>query len=271
MKVALIGIYKIKNKAKEASQKISDEYGLYLNVSENYIYYLDEQTQSIIKVKANGKEKQVVIEKVDLRPFVVEKNWIYYFEASSFYRIKTNGKDKTKISDKDITYYQLSDNWIYYSYSYDGKQIIARVNKNGKNDKILDEDTSKHFFLSKSKIYYILENYNYEKYAYEYELYSINTNGKNKEKITNISGEINTDTFNANKGELYYAKEDENAKLSIYKINLKGKKEEKIVELNAYSTSINVYDSYIYYMDIDDLQNTRIYRIKTNGTEKEQL
>ena len=49
------------------------------------------------------------------------------------------------------------------------------------------------------------------------------------------------------------------------------KKEEKIVELNAYSTSINVYDSYVYYMDIDDLQNTRIYRIKTNGTEKEQL
>ena len=72
---------------------------------------------------------------------------------------------------------------IYYSYENDGKQVIAKMDLNGKNVVKIDEEAGKEFFVKGNKIYYINENYDMENYEYKYELCKVKTNGKNKEKI----------------------------------------------------------------------------------------
>lgn len=262
------GIFKIKNDKKE---KISDEGGLYLNIDSNRIYYLDELSKSIISIKTNGEDKKIVLENVDLKQFTVKDGWIYYFENSNFYKIKTNGKNKTKLSEEDIINYQIEDNIIYYSYEKEEKIKIAKMKTNGKNIKIIDEEAGLQFFLVGNEIYYIKENYNYDNYEYNYELYKIKTNGNSKKSITKIEGQINTDTINADNNNLYYAKENKDKKLSIYTINLSGKDEIKIVDLKSYSTLINVHDSYIYYTDINEEGKTQLFKVKVNGEDKKHI
>lgn len=260
------GILKIKDNKKE---KISDNGGLFLNIDGNRIYYLDETSKSIISVKTNGEDKKTLIENIDLKQFTVRNGWIYYFENSNFYKIKTNGKNKTKLSEEDIINYQIEDNIIYYSYEKEEKIIIAKMKTNGKNVKIIDEEAGTQFFLVGNEIYYIKENYNYENYEYNYELYK--TNGKNKEYITKIEGQINTDTINADKSNLYYAKENKDKKLSIYKIKFNGKNETKIVDLQSYSTLINVHDSNLYYTDINEKGKIQLFKVKVNGEDKNHI
>ena len=262
------GILKIRDNKKE---KITDNGGIFLNIDGNKIYYLDELSKSIISIKTNGEDKKTLIENIDLKQFTVKDGWIYYFENSNFYKIKTNGKNKTKLSEEDIINYQIEGNIIYYSYEKEEKIIIAKMKTNGKNIKIIDQDAGTQFFLVGNEIYYIKENYNYENYEYNYELYKIKTNGKNKKSIRKIDGQISTDTINVHKSNLYYAKENKDKKLSIYTMNLSGKNETKIVDLQSYSTLINVHDSYIYYTDINEEGKTQLFKVKVNGQDKSHI
>ena len=58
---------------------------------------------------------------------------------------------------------------------------------------------------------------------------------------------------------------------NICKMDLKGKKETKVVDINGYTTSINIQDDWIYYPDQDDKGNVQMFRIKTNGSNKQSL
>ena len=55
------GIYKINGKNKE---KISEDYGYYLNKYGKYIYYLDTIDNNIVKMKTNGTVKMLVLSAV---------------------------------------------------------------------------------------------------------------------------------------------------------------------------------------------------------------
>ncbi len=162
-------------------------------------------------------------------------------------------------------------NWIYYSYKNDGKYVIAKMKTDGEDNTRIDLETGKAFSVSGSYIYYIYESYNNENNEYYYELYRIKTNGNNKEKIIDISGNIDIDTVNFNENAVYYTKIDENENLGICKIDLKSKEETKIVDVQGYSTKINLQDNWIYYPDEDENGDVQMFRIKTNGEDKQNL
>lgn len=258
------GIYKIKGNKKE---KIIDGYGIYLNKFGKYIYYLDAKEDSIVKIKTNGKSKEVIVKDVDKATVTVVDNWIYYFDNSCLCRIKINGENKKIISKKFIENYQIVGDWIYYSYMNDGNYVIAKMKTDGEDSSKIDTQAGKSFFVNGKNIYYIKQNYEENKY----ELYKVKINGKDKKKIADINETIDLSVVNFEENAVYYVKKNENLESAIYKMDLKGKKEEKIVAIKGYATSINIQNEWIYYPDQDDEGNVQMFRIKTNGDNKQSL
>lgn len=222
-------------------------------------------------MKTNGKDKDIVVENVDPTLMTISDNWIYYFDNSYFYRIKTNGEEKKRLSNKSIESYEIVENWIYYSYKNDGKYVIAKMKANGEDNTKIDTETGKAFLVRGNYIYYIYENYDYENYEYSYELYKMKINGKDKKKVADIGGNVDINTVNFNENAVYYTKKDENGNSAIHKMDLNGKNETKIVDIEAYSTNINLHDNWIYYPDEDENGDVQMFRIKTNGEDKQNL
>ena len=54
-------------------------------------------------------------------------------------------------------------------------------------------------------------------------------------------------------------------------MNLKDGKEAKIIDVNGYVTYINIIDNWIYYPDVNNEGNDEMFRIKTNGEDKQSL
>lgn len=258
------GIYKIKGNKKK---KIIDDYGIYLNKFGKYIYYLDAKEDSIVKIKTNGKNKETIVKDVDKTTVTVVDNWIYYFDNSCLCRIKTNGENKKIISKKPIENYQVVGDWIYYSYMNDGNYVIAKMKTNGEDVSKIETQAGKSFCVNGKNIYYINENYDEAKY----ELYKIKTNGKDKKKLADIKETANLNIINFTENAVYYVKKNENLESAIYKMDLKGKNETKIVDIKGYATSINIHNNWIYYPDQDNSGNVQMFRIKTNGEDKQSL
>ena len=68
-------------------------------------------------MKTNGKKKEVLAQDVDASQVIAMEKWVYYFKNSNLYRVRTNGTDREKISDRKISYYQIDGSKIYYIYS----------------------------------------------------------------------------------------------------------------------------------------------------------
>lgn len=264
------GIYKA-NKNGKNKEKVSSEYGYYLNIKGNYIYYISEEKLQLVREKLNGEDNQVIAENISVAPITLAENWIYYFEGTNLFKVKTNGKNKTQLSNKTIENYQVVGKEIYYSYENNEKYVIAKMDVNGKNIIKIDEEAGREFFVKGNKIYFISEKYDVENYEYKYELCKMKTNGKNKEKVCNIEGGLDTYTVNFTEDALYYAKAVKDEKMAVYSIKLNGKDETKITEVNTYSNAINIIDKYMYYIDEDEQGNIQLYRIKVNGQDKQVM
>lgn len=266
------GIYKI-NSNGENKQKVTSDYGLYLNKSGKFLYYLDaaDGKYNIVKVQTDGTNKEVIIDNVDTSKITVINDWIYYFKDFNFYKTKTNGEEKQILSKKSIDNYEINGDWIYYSYINDGKYVIAKMRTNGEDVIKIDNDSSNIFFINNNDIYYIYESYNEEKSEHNYELYKVKTNGEKKEKITNIGKNVKLENINFDGEKIYYLKANENNELAMYSIKLNGKDESKIVDIQGFSTMININDGWIYYTDQNDNGDSQMFRIKTDGKEKQCL
>lgn len=266
------GIYRIKENG-DKKEKISSDYGIYLNKSKNFIYYLDivSGEYNIVRMKTNGEEKEVIIKDVDTAKITIVDNWIYYFKDSNFYRAKTNGEGKQILSKKVIENYEIVGKWIYYSYINNGKYVIAKMKTNGEEAIKIDNDASSIFFVDNSNIYYIYETFNEENLEYNYELYKIKTSGEKREKIAEIGKNVQLENVNFKEKRIYYTKTDDNDILSIYSIKLNGKDENKIVDIQGYYTMLNVHDDWIYYTDQNDNGDSQIFRIRINGKDKQIL
>lgn len=266
------GIYKIKLNGNK-KEKVSSDYGLYLNKSGEFLYYLDvtDGKYNIAKMKTNGENKEIFVEDVDNAKITIVDNWIYYFKKSNFYRAKINGEEKQILSKKAIENYEVSGTWIYYSYINDGKNVIEKMKTNGEDITKIDTDSSAVFFLDRNNIYYIYEHYNENEYEPVFELYKVKTNGKDKEKISDIGKNVYLENVNFDGDKIYYAKLNENNVLAIYSLTKNGKEESKIVDIQGNSTIINIHDGWIYYTDINDNGDSQLFRIKTNGKNKQSL
>ena len=233
------GIYRVKTNG-EKTQKILGGYYEYVNVVDNYIYCLekdeDDNQYNLVKIKTNG----------------------------NLYSIKTNGSDKNKISDKNIQYYEICNNLIYYIYENDGNSYIARMKLDGdKNTRIgkLEDDEYIALHVKGSKVYYIvLEG------GSQYKLYKMNKNGEKEERIYTFSEDI--ENINMQDDAIYYTVKD--GEYKICTINYKAANKgviKKVSNLDA----IGISGKWVFYVYENEDNEIVIERIKINGEQQQSL
>jgi len=223
------GIYKVNLKG-DKTEQISSGTISYLNLEGKYLYFVEytEGTYNLVKMKKSGKDKQNIIENIDKKMITVSDGWIYYLQDDTFYKIRTNGKDRIKVLDKDIETYQIEGNDIYYTYKDGIDCVIAKMKTNGEDIVELEKDCNPNFYVDGNKIYYIKEEYNAEKYEYEYALCKMKNNGKNKEEIVELPENIKQ--INMAENRIYYLTTEDYAKYELYKMKYNGKDQVKITE-----------------------------------------
>jgi len=259
------GIYKVKKSGKK-TEKISEDYGAYININGNYMYYVDMENYNLVKVKTNGKNEKTLVEAIDQLPITVFKGWVYYSKDEKLYRIKTNGNKEERILNKSAQSYQIVNGSIYYTYYDAGEYVLSKMKLDGSNAKKIGSDIGTVFHVEGNTLYYLYKNNDYI-----YELHKMKANGKNKERITEMGEDIDDNYINMTNKGIYYLGATDDGKQAIYFVKYNGKDKRKVVDIEIYSTPINVIDNYIFYTDIDDNSNMNTYKIKTNGKDKVQL
>lgn len=262
------GIYKTNSEGDEA-QRIFEGSALYLNLDGKFIYFIEKSNEqyNLVKMKTNSKNKQIVIENIDGKMISVKENWIYFLQDDDFYKIKTNGKDKIKLLDKEVENYQINGNNIYYACKDGVDCIIAKMKIDGTEIVNLDTDCNPNFYVSGNKIYYIKEEYNSEKYEYEYTLCEMKENG-NKKEITKLPNTIKQ--INMAKDKMYYLTTEDYEKYELYEMDYKGNNKRMLAETSL-NTKINVIGKDVYYMDLINNNGVAVYRINVKNMNKQEL
>lgn len=261
-----VGIYKVKNNGSKTI-KVKGGYFEYINVIDKYIYCLEKDEEknqyNLVKMKTNGDKKEIIAKNIDYAPITATEDRVYYFKDGSFYRIKTNGSDRQKLSDKDISYYEISGKMIYYIYENEGSSYIAKMKLNGeKNVRIGKMDDSSYIALhvKGNKVYYVM--YDSEQ---RYKLYKMKTNGEKEERLYTFSNPI--ENINMQDDTVYYVLKDGSDKIS--KINYKAGDKETIKKLDEVE-AIGISGKWVFYVQEND-KDVTIDRITQNGKKEQSL
>ena len=134
------------------SQQVMQGFGMALDYTETEIFYVDVEDNVLYAVPYFSTEKRKIAEIEWIVWFVkVIDDWVYYRDADSFYKVKTDGSSLTKISveglpkSKRIT---VMDNWLaYFSDGYEYYEMI-RIRDTYDTDALVDyltEDIISHF------------------------------------------------------------------------------------------------------------------------------
>ncbi len=269
-----VGIYKVKNNGKK-TEKVADGYMYNLNIVDNYIYCLeyneDEERNDLIKIKTNGKNKETLARDIDENQIMLVDKWVYYYKDNSLYRVKTSGTDREKLSDREIEYYQIDGNWIYYIYENEDSQYIAKMKLDGEDSiRIAKADSSMQYealCIKGGKIYYIASKNN-DSYDRDYYLYKMNKKGNNTEQICKI--DTNIQYINMQDDAIYYTVTEDYEDSTIKYIKYNGT-DKTTIKKTKYATNINVVKDWVIFLGMDDDYNSLMKMISIDGEEEKDL
>lgn len=268
----IVGICKM-NKNGKKTEKISEGMLSNINVMGNYIYCIESENseKNLIRIKTNGDKREILARDIERGAITVTEKWIYYYKNNNLYRAKLDGTDKEKISEKDILYYQIEGNWIYYIYKNDSSKYIARMKLNGtKAERIAKAEDTEDFetlYIKNGKIYYIsaiLE----ENYDYTYYLYKINKNGNKKERICKI--DTNVQYINMQEKNIYYTTTTDYNTYTIKSIKYNGT-DKTTIKKTGELTGINITEDWIIYLGTNDDNDNVLKMIEHNGDKEKDL
>ncbi|NLB42858.1 MAG: DUF5050 domain-containing protein [Clostridiales bacterium] len=174
-------------------------------------------------------------------PLDREEGSAYSLSSGPIYRIKSDGTSKTKIVDGVVEFIGLKDDWLYYKES----NSLYRINLiNGDKSLILRDVTGK-VVIEGDWIY-----------LYAGELIRINTDGTERETITNEK----FNDFILHKDRIYYSTYKGLSEISINGTN-------KIVIVDRPIDYMAIWDNKIYYNYTSTSSETSVVLI--DGLEKE--
>lgn len=271
-----VGIYRVKTNGKK-TEKVTDGSMAYLNIVDNYIYCAeydeDEKQANLIKIKTNGKNKEILARNVDKDQITVVDKWVYYFKDNNLYRVEVDGTNREKISNKTIRYYHIEDNWIYYIYVKEGSQYIAKMKLNGEeNEKITnaDSDSKENFealYVKDGKIYYVASKRN-DEYDLVYYLYKMNKKGSKVEKICKLDEDVQY--INMQEDAIYYTVLKDYDSYLIKSIKYNGT-DKTTVKKADYVSGINVVEDWIVYLAEDDEYEIVVKMVSKDGEKEQEL
>ena len=269
-----VGIYKVKTNGKKIKKVIEGEI-YYLNIIDNYIYCVeydeDDAEYNLVKIKTNGKNKEILARNIDDREITATDDEVYYFKNEKLYKMELNGTDKEQVSNKNITYYQIYKNDIYYIYKNEKSQYIARMELDGDDTERIakaDEDIQyEALYVKGGKIYYIASQLN-DNYDTEYYLYKMSKNGKNAEKICKV--DTNIQNINMQEDFIYYTVTENYDSFMIKSIKYNGTDKTQIKK-SGMAININLVEDWIFFIGENEDSNFIMKMITTEGEKEKNI
>jgi len=244
-------------------KKVTDDKAVYINVDENYIYY----------VRANNTKEN-------------NNDGYMVFSNTGVYRINQNGTDLKAFTGNPGAYLMLKGNNIYFQrYDVDTGTYLYRYRIDGSQERLLIKDTvipvgvyddaliyadtsKDHNINSLDLKSYTIHSMNKGSYLYPiymgnyiyyidisdgYKLYRMNKDGSAPTKLVNKR----CSTYNiTNSGKYLYYQVDNGKKSGIYRLNLDTMKAQLLKKGDF--KQISVTDNYVFFKDYD---NTNTYFI----------
>lgn len=229
-------LYVMNSKADADSiKKLHDDKAAYINVDENYIYYL----------RANNTRENT-------------SGSILMFNNTGIYRINQNGKSLKLISSNPGSYVTVFGNQVYYqNYDVNAGLFLYRNQTDGAFERLLLKEAVIPSALIDNKLYYVGVNENH------------NINGLDLSSFTSRSYIEGNFAYPIFFGEYIYYIDQEN-NYSINRMYKDGS--ERTVLVNNRTSTYNITNSgkYLYYQ-IDDMNNSKICRMDLTTMKSEVL
>lgn len=269
-----VGICKVKTNGKK-SEKVIEGSISHLNIVNNYIYCIEydesEMRNNLIKVKTNGKNKEILARDLDTDIITVTDKWVYYFKNDNLYRIELKGTDREKVSSKNISYYQIEGDWIYYIYSSENSEYIAKMKLDGEDSQRIAKATDDiHFetlYVKGGKIYYITSKHN-DYYDNDYYLFKMNKKGEKTEKVCKL--DTNIQDINMQEDTIYYTVTESYDSYVIKSIEYNGT-EKKTIKKSEMALNINVVDNWILFIGTNEDYDTVMKMVSLDGKKEKNL
>ena len=254
-------LYKIRTDGTEKTKLNSDD-TLFINVIDDWVYYRNGKNDSIYKVKTDGTNNillnsdAITLKSYLQKEILVVGDWVYFNNSDDWrtiYKMKTDGTEKTKITEILACCFYVSGDWIYFSEAMN-VGALRKIKTDGSEYTKMDDQNSYYFNFADDWIYY-------PRFSDQYRLYKMSADGTKEMKVLNeICGTINV------VGDWIYFNDKEDNEC-LYKIRSDGTNKTKLNNEKSYH--INVIDNWIYYSTSYD--NTAIFKIRTDGSDRQKV
>jgi len=200
-------------------------------------------------------------------------DWIYYIKKTTFelYKIRTNGKDRTKVIEDGCQYFVIKDNYIYYwtgNYSITPFTLFkTKIGEEKKEALAMIPSINNPFTIDDKNIYYISPAPTVDKNSYTLAKMAFDGYEKVQLTTTAAANPVSCEDwiyYTDNYLDLKYKQMADDYKCSLWRINKTNSAAEKLCES---CLGYNIKDDYIYYMDL----SKKLYKMKKDGTGKEEI
>jgi hypothetical protein len=213
----------------------------------------------------------------------IKGGWIYYSndnDGGRLYKMREDGSEKTRLSDRAGGYVSVVGSWVYYG----GSEGIGRIRADGSKEELITDDNAPDACLN------VVGDRVYYKHA-DGGLYKIRADGSEKMRLDgepvsliNVYGDWVYYTvsngsyidenkkrrfvYNKKTGE-YMANWFYDKGNGIYKIRKDGSEKTKILSGDPFA--VNVEGDWIYYTIEVENNLSNLFKIRTDGTGNTQL
>ncbi|MCL2693569.1 MAG: DUF5050 domain-containing protein [Oscillospiraceae bacterium] len=253
-----------------------------LNIVGDWIYFIvtwysEGRPGGIYKVRTDGTEEVLVYDAGRLiEPMYVAGEWIYYTDRSDsarnmgIYKIRLDGTDNTLLTNSphgSVLLINIIGDWIYYRCTWDGTHYKVRT-----------DGTENQEFVNTPKLSLnIVDGWSY--FANEDDNHSLSKINMYTGEIIKLNDEVSSH-ISVIGDWVYYvtAFVNEYWTWSFWKIRTDGTEKTLIAdnmfgeETPSFVSSVIVVGDWIYYeMDVNRGGTDPMYRIKTDGTQFQQI
>lgn len=216
----------------------------------------------LLTAGCSREETVEVADAVNFGPLSIQGDWIYYSNMSAepprgqIYKIKTDGTEKTKLTDDSAVALALVGDWIYYSpVTEDENTALYKIKTDGSGKTKVSEDNLLFYVVNDGgSTFFVIDNgwMYYHNAADSFSLYRMKTDDTKRVKLT----EGSIPNFMFYDGWIYYGS---------YKMKPDGTKSERVLEEDTF---LSITDGeWIYFEGAD----RTLQKIKADGSGKEIL
>lgn len=217
------------------------------NIGPTTFGLVDYSGRELLEPKYSMEELEIIRQngfKIPKDKYQAPSGWIYYIDyRNHLYKMDSNGENKRKISDKNISSFWYLNNHIFY---WDADDNLYCMDPDGGNDQFILDDSQSHYFheVGYDELSIIDRFAGYGGYYIEHIL----------------SGR---DRYADNSGRIYYIKytehDDDSYTQELYRISIESGKviNEKIAPELNYTTTMQVKDGKVYFLDSGTAENMK--------------